>query len=252
MNQYFTSLEKFLAASHRRNYSRNSTIIFSGDQSDTIYYIVRGTVTVTKADPSDGREIILAYLSEGQFFGEMGLFQPEAPRSAWVKAKTQCEVAELSHAKFKSLAETDPGMLYVIGGQLVERLTRTTQKVRDLAFIDVSGRVARTLIDLARAEGAMTHPDGILIRTTRQELAKIVGCSREMVGRVLKNLEESGHLSVRGQSIVVVGERPVYHSPSQNQVKTATSNLANKDIVTASNQPSAAHSSTLSAMIGEE
>ena len=80
-------------------------------------------------------------------------------------------------------------------------------QLRDLAFVDVSGRIAHTLLDLAHQPDAMTHPDGMQIRITRQELGKIAGCSREMAGRVLKTLAESGLISVSGKTIVVFGTR---------------------------------------------
>ncbi|HEY5646528.1 MAG TPA: helix-turn-helix domain-containing protein, partial [Pseudomonadales bacterium] len=87
------------------------------------------------------------------------------------------------------------------------RLTRTTQKVSDLAFLDVTGRVARTLLELTRQPDAMTHPDGMQIKITRQEIGRIVGCSREMVGRVLKTLVDQGLVSVKGKTMVVFGTR---------------------------------------------
>jgi CRP/FNR family cyclic AMP-dependent transcriptional regulator len=90
---------------------------------------------------------------------------------------------------------------------MADRLNRTTQKVSDLAFLDVTGRVARTLLDLTRQPDAMTHPDGMQIRITRQEIGRIVGCSREMVGRVLKSLVDQGLLSVKGKTMVVYGTR---------------------------------------------
>ena len=87
------------------------------------------------------------------------------------------------------------------------RLRQTTLKLKDLAFVDVSGRVAHTLLDLSRQPDAMTHPDGMQIKVTRQELGKIVGCSREMAGRVLKSLEEEGLVAVAGKTMVVHGTR---------------------------------------------
>ena len=83
----------------------------------------------------------------------------------------------------------------------------TTRKVSDLAFLDVTGRVARTLLDLCKEPDAMTHPDGMQIKITRQEIGRIVGCSREMVGRVLKDLEERELVSVAGKTMVVFGTR---------------------------------------------
>ncbi|MCC5874103.1 MAG: cAMP-activated global transcriptional regulator CRP [Gammaproteobacteria bacterium] len=200
------SIESFLAASHRRKYPAKSTIIFAGDNSDSLYYITEGSVTVLIEDES-GREIIVAYLNKGDFFGEMGLFDDDMPRSAWVKAKTECEVAELSYARFRELAEEDTSMLYLLGGQMAERMRKTTEKVGDLAFLDVTGRVARTLLELSRQPDAMTHPDGMQIKITRQEIGRIVGCSREMVGRVLKTLSDQGLVSVKGKTMVVYGTR---------------------------------------------
>ena len=140
----------------------------------------------------------------------MGLFEKEGvekERSAWVRAKTECEVAELSYAKFRELTLQDPDILFALGSQMAERLRNTTRKVGDLAFLDVTGRVARTLLDLCKQPDAMTHPDGMQIKITRQEIGRIVGCSREMVGRVLKALEEQGLVNVKGKTMVVFGTR---------------------------------------------
>src|SRR5690606_16807985 len=104
-------------------------------------------------------EMIVAYLNEGDFFGEMGLFDEADSRSAWIRAKTECEVAEVSFAKFRELCRQDPGYLYWLGRQMANRLRHTTRKVGDLAFLDVTGRVARTLLDLCKQPDAMTHPD---------------------------------------------------------------------------------------------
>lgn len=205
-NKIIPNLEGFLAQCHRRKYPSKSTIIYAGDESDALYYIIRGSVTVVIED-DDGREMIMAYLNEGDFFGEMGLFDNEAQRSAWVKAKTECEVAEISYAKFKQLAREDADILFTVSAQIAGRLRATTRKVGDLAFLDVTGRVAGTLLDLCKQPDAMTHPDGMQIKVTRQEIGRIVGCSREMVGRVLKNLEDQGLVSVKGKTMVVFGTR---------------------------------------------
>ena len=99
-------------------------------------------------------------------------------------------------------------MLYILGNQMADRLGKTTQKVGDLAFLDVTGRVARTLLDLCNEPDAITQPDGMQIKVSRQELSRLVGCSREMAGRVLKVLEEQGLVSASGKTIVVYGARP--------------------------------------------
>lgn len=132
----------------------------------------------------------------------------EGLRTAWVKAKAECEVAELGYAKFAEISQGEnSGMLYELASQLAERLGKTTQKVGDLAFLDVTGCVARTLLDLSKEPDAMTHTDGMQIKITRQEIGRIVGCSREMVGRGLKTLEDQGLVSVKGKTMVVFGNR---------------------------------------------
>ena len=90
---------------------------------------------------------------------------------------------------------------------MADRLRNTTRKVGDLAFLDVTGRVARTLLDLCKQPDAMTHPDGMQIKITRQEIGQIVGCSRETVGRILKMLEDQNLISAHGKTIVVFGTR---------------------------------------------
>ena len=205
-NKIIPNLENFLAHCHRRKYPAKSTIIYAGDESDALYYILKGSVTVMIED-DDGREMIMAYLNEGDFFGEMGLFEDAPSRSAWVKAKTECEVAEISYAKFRQLAREDADILFAVSAQIAGRLRATTRKVGDLAFLDVTGRVAGTLLELCKQPDAMTHPDGMQIKVTRQEIGRIVGCSREMVGRVLKNLEDQGLVSVKGKTMVVYGTR---------------------------------------------
>jgi CRP/FNR family cyclic AMP-dependent transcriptional regulator len=201
-----SSIDKFLEHCHRRRYPAKSVIIYAGDHSDVLYYIVEGSVTVLIED-EDGHEIVLAYLNPGDFFGEMGLFGENSNRSAWIRTKTQCELAEISYTRYRQLAEDDPGILFALAGQMANRLRNTSRKVSDLAFLDVTGRVARTLLDLCKQPDAMTHPDGMQIKITRQEIGRIVGCSREMVGRVLKSLEEQGLISAKGKTMVVYGTR---------------------------------------------
>ena len=201
-----TSLDRFLEHCHRRHYPAKSVIIYAGDKPDVLYYIIDGSVSVLIED-SDGHEIVLAYLNKGDFFGEMGLFSEEYNRSAWVRTRTACEVAEISYAKFRQLYSEHPDVVFAMASQMAARLRNTSRKVSDLAFMDVTGRVARTLLDLCKQPDAMTHPDGMQIRITRQEIGRIVGCSREMVGRVLKSMEDQALITVKGKTIVVFGTR---------------------------------------------
>ena len=124
-----------------------------------------------------------------------------------VVARAPSEIAEISYVQFRKLVQEDPEILFLLSGQIFDRLIKTSQKVRDLIFLDVSGRIARTLLELSEQPDSMTHPDGMQIKITRQDIAKIVGCSREMAGRVLKELEEDGLISAHGKTIVVHGTR---------------------------------------------
>lgn len=198
-------IERFLQHCHQRRYPAKAVIICAGDTPDVLYYVVKGSVSVLMEDDK-GHEIVLAYLNPGDFFGEMGLFEQEN-RSAWIRARSGCEIAEISYAKFRRLAKDDPDILFALAGQMAVRLRRTSGTVSRLAFMDVTGRIAKTLQDLCREPDAITHPEGMQIRVTRQELGRIVGCSREMVGRVLKNLEQQSLIAVKGKTVVVFGDR---------------------------------------------
>ncbi|CAA0078376.1 Cyclic AMP receptor-like protein [BD1-7 clade bacterium] len=206
LSTHIDNVDLFLSHCSLRKYPAKSTFVCAGDSSDTLFYIVDGSVTVILED-EEGKEMIVAYLNRGDFFGEMGLFDPSDSRSAWVRTKSACEIAEISYEKFIMLTQKEPKFLFELTRQMAKRLKDTTQKVGDLAFLDVTGRVARTLLDLCKQPDAMTHPDGMQIKITRQEIGRIVGCSREMAGRVLKTLEEQGLVQVSGKTMVVYGTR---------------------------------------------
>lgn len=199
-------ISRFLEHCHHKTYAAKQLIIKEGDPSNDMYYIISGSVTVMIED-SKGHEIVLAYLNAGEFFGEIGLFDDRHNRTAFVRAKSKSDIAKISYEKLKTLHNIFPDLLFSIASQMAIRLRRTSRKVSDLAFTDVKGRVARTLLDLCKEPDAMTHPDGMQIRITRQELGRIVGCSREMVGRVLKSLEEDHLISVSGKTMVIFGTR---------------------------------------------
>lgn len=199
-------VQPFLAHCHRRRYPPKSAIIRQGDRAGELFFIVSGSVTVLLEDDK-GHEIVLAYLNSGEFFGEIGMFGDDASRSALVRARTECEIAQISYTKLRTLTDLYPRLLICMASQLAKRLRNTNRKLGDLAFMDVYGRVARTLLDLCEQPDAMTHPDGMQIRVTRQELARLVGCSREMVGKVLKEMEEHKQVMATGKNIVLVGVR---------------------------------------------
>ncbi len=200
-------VEELLKHCHCRTYAPKSTIIRQGDPAGELYYIIRGSVTVLLEDEK-GHEIVLAYLNEAEFFGELGLFNEDHSRTALVRAKTDTEVAQISYQKLRGLTDLYPHLIIAMTAQLARRLCNTNQKLGDLAFMDVYGRVARTLLDLCEQPDAVTHPAGVQVRITRQALARLVGCSREMVGKVIKDMEEQRTILTEGKNIVVLAAQP--------------------------------------------
>jgi CRP/FNR family cyclic AMP-dependent transcriptional regulator len=201
------AINRFLSYCRIRTIPSKTVIIHAGDLPDVLYYIIGGSVEVMIED-EEGNEMVLAYLNKGQFFGEMGLFHETPTRSAWVRTRQQCELAEMTYPRFRQVAAESPGLIFELATQLATRLDRTNKKLGDLAFVDVTGRVAHAIMDLCNEPDAMTHPQGMQIKVSRQELSRLVGCSREMAGRVLKVLEEQGLLKATGKTIVVFGARP--------------------------------------------
>ncbi|BBL72836.1 cAMP-activated global transcriptional regulator CRP [Methylogaea oryzae] len=201
----------FIHHCHLRRFPAKYTIIKPGDKGETFFYIVEGSVSVSMID-ADGHELVLAYINKGEFVGEVGVFLGEMVRYVTVRTREPCQFAEISYQRFHQLIHTDlaphaTGVMFMMAKQLAGRLLTTNRKVGDLAFTDVTGRISHTLMDLCKQPDAMTHPEGMQIRITRQELGRIVGCSREMAGRVLKELQNQKLIDVKGKTIVVYGTR---------------------------------------------
>jgi CRP/FNR family cyclic AMP-dependent transcriptional regulator len=188
----------------RKRFDAKSMIVRKGETPTALFFILRGSVTVLMED-QEGRELILSYLGPGEFFGELGLFGASVKRSAYVRARSDCELVEIGYEQFKRLIREQPALLLELTARIAERLRATSEKLGDLAFLDVTGRIARALLQLAADSQAITHPDGMLVRITREELGRVVNCTREMTGKVLRNLEEQGLIQAHGKSIVVMG-----------------------------------------------
>jgi len=200
------AVQAFIAIAHKRSCPPNDAVVYSGDVPESIYLILEGSVSAIKED-TDGREILLAYLSPGDFFGEMGLFPQQNERTALIRTRKPTLLAEMNYASFRPFAMKHPEIMFAIAGQLAKRLRDTSRRLSDLAFLDAAGRVASTLIALARTEGVKREESGaVRIQISRQELARCVGCSREVAGRVLKRLEEDGAISCKGRAIYVYGQ----------------------------------------------
>ncbi len=205
------TIDRFLAHSHRRRYSGRTDVFRPGDPAGTMYYVVSGSVSII-AEEDEDRELVLGYFGAGEFVGEMGLFIESDKREVILRTRTPCELAEISYERLHQLflgplSSDAPRLLYAIGSQISRRLLHTSRKASRLAFLDVTDRIVRTLHDLAREPESMSHPQGTQLRVSRQEIARLVGCSREMAGRVLKKLQADGILHARGKTIVLYGTR---------------------------------------------
>jgi CRP/FNR family cyclic AMP-dependent transcriptional regulator len=203
--------ERFLGHCQRRRYPNRTDVFRPGDPAGTLYFVASGSVSII-AEEEDGRELVLGYYGPGEFVGEMGLFIETDSREVILRTRSACELAEISSERLQQLmlgplAGDAPRLLYSIGVQLSRRLLTTSRKASRLAFLDVTDRIVRTLHDLAKEPEAMSHPQGTQLRVSRQELARLVGCSREMAGRVLKKLQADGQLHARGKTVVVYGTR---------------------------------------------
>jgi CRP/FNR family cyclic AMP-dependent transcriptional regulator len=191
-------LRMLLPAITRRSAPRGSIIMAAGDPTDSLYIVISGRLKVMMGD-ADGKEVILSILGPGEFFGEMGLID-DNPRSASVVALEPCELLSLARRDFKRcLAENFEMAMAVMRG-LVRRLREADRKIGSLALLDVYGRVARLLLDMAETVNGQKI---VTRRLPKQDIAKMIGASREMVSRVMKDLQMGGYIEVRGSTILL-------------------------------------------------
>ena len=194
----------FISQAHKRSLPPKHTLIHAGDEPESLYLILEGSVSVLLED-SDGREMVLSYLSPGEFFGENCLFSSRDTRGAIVRTRGPTLVAEMSSASFRAFVRDNPEFMFEFAGQLAQRLRAVSQRIANLTFLDVAGRLTHTLLDLSRKPDALPHPRGVVVRISRMELARHIGCSREMAGRALKKLRNDGLVNDQGRNILIYG-----------------------------------------------
>ena len=182
----------------RRSVPRSTTVMASGDPTDSLYIVLSGRLKVLMSD-AEGKEVILSILGPGEFFGEMGLID-DSPRSASVLAIEPCELLSISKRDFKKCMAENFEMSMAVMRGLVRRLREADRKIGSLALLDVYGRVARLLLDMAET---VDGEKVVTKRLPKQDIAKMIGASREMVSRVMKDLQMGGYIEVRGSNIVL-------------------------------------------------
>ena len=187
----------------KQRFKRGEVIVEQGKKSNALFILLNGRARVVTAD-SRGREVILATLQPGDHIGEMSLIDNE-PHSATVRAEVQTDVLMLGRLEFARCLPENSTMAYAVMRGLVQRLRHADRKIESLALMDVYGRVARALLEFA-----VETPEGELLirdRISRQDIAKMVGASREMVSRVMKDLEERGFIETQENGAILVKDR---------------------------------------------
>lgn len=197
------AIERLMHHCHVRSVASKTMVVRDGHEPDTLSYLLSGSVSVV-LDNREGQEMILDYLHRGDFFGETGLFESNV-RSVSVVTREACEIAQISYDAFLRVVRDDVEILLELAGQLSGRLRKANRKIARSAFIDVTSRIAYALMDLARQPEAMSHPDGTLVKISRQEIGRLIGCSREMASRAVKELEDRGFITAHGKSIILLG-----------------------------------------------
>ncbi|MCW2798977.1 MAG: Crp/Fnr family transcriptional regulator [Aeromicrobium sp.] len=194
------TLESSMASASLR---RGEILFNEGDDGDQLYVVIEGKIKLGRTSP-DGRENLLAILGPGQMFGELSFFDP-GPRSATATAVTDVELKSLGHPALSPVLETHPKVAHALLNQLAGRLRRTNEVVGDLVFSDVPGRVAKALLDLASRFGRRAD-DGVHVNhdLTQEELAQLVGASRETVNKALADFASRGWLRLEPRSVVIL------------------------------------------------
>jgi CRP-like cAMP-binding protein len=190
-------LARFAEVTREREYPKNSVILFEDDPGDALYIVSTGQVKVVLIG-EDGREVILSVLGDGDFFGEMALIDDE-PRSAHVIAMKDSQLLVLRRDDFQLQLRDHPTIALKLLRELVQRLRRADEKIGGLVLLDVNGRVAQLLLDLADESGGPR----ITRKLTHHTIAQMIGSSRETVSRAMRELVEKGLIEVSRREITI-------------------------------------------------
>lgn len=196
-------LELLANSKMTRRFQRNVIVLHEGDQSNALYIIDSGQVKVSRIN-EEGKEVVLCILSEGDHFGEMSLIDDQ-PRSASVITKANCEFSLIRKQDFEHVLSVNPQLALAVMRSLCHRLRLADRSIESLALMDVYGRIARLLLDSAEEENGKLVVRGKL---THKDIAQMVGSSREMVSRILKDLSDGGYISKEANSLTINSTLP--------------------------------------------
>ena len=187
----------------RTHMERGDVLFHEGDRGDTLYVIAEGKIKLGRTSP-DGRENLVAILGPGEMFGELSLFDP-GPRTMTATAVAETQLLGLGNEDLNGLLEGRPGVAKVLLAALAQRLRRTNENLADLVFTDVPGRVAKALLDLSARFGRPVE-EGVLVAhdLTQEELAQLVGASRETVNKALADFATRGWLRLEARAVLLM------------------------------------------------
>ncbi|BBH22423.1 Crp/Fnr family transcriptional regulator [Paenibacillus baekrokdamisoli] len=185
-----------------KRYDQNSFIFMEGDIGDELYIVLSGTVEINRFD--NGKKFVLSTLQEGDVFGEMSLFDGSECRSANAEVVDKAVLAAIERRNLQGLLETNPGVTYKLLTILIKRLRRANDRIHDITFLDVRTRIYKQLLCLAEEYGiTLNQTIMINLRLTQQQIADMVGCTREMVSKVLTELQADHIIVVNKKRIIV-------------------------------------------------
>ena len=195
--------ESLIATMTAAHLERGDILFHEGDQGDRLYVIGEGKIKLGRTSP-DGRENLLAILGPGEMFGELSLFDP-GPRTATATAVAETQVVSMGNDQLKDFLSTRPGAAAVLLAALARRLRRTNESLADLVFTDVPGRVAKALLDLSARFGRPVD-EGVMVAhdLTQEELAQLVGASRETVNKALADFATRGWLRLEARAVLLL------------------------------------------------
>ncbi|MBW2365193.1 MAG: Crp/Fnr family transcriptional regulator [Deltaproteobacteria bacterium] len=189
---------------HKKTFPKNTIIFSEGDEADSLYIILRGKVRAL-LNNIHGKELVLTIQEPGEYFGELALIDDD-PRSATIMTKEETQLLILPGNAFKNLLRDNPDLIFNILKGLTARLRKATDKIEDLAFMNVYGRISRVLIQRAKHVGQKLV---IEERLTHQEIANMIGATREIVSRILKKLSDAGYISIKDKHIEIIKTLPL-------------------------------------------
>lgn len=204
-------LERFAEVTREKSYPKGSVILFEDDPGDSLFVVREGRVKVVLIG-EDGREVILGVLGVGEYFGELSLID-DRPRSAHVIAMEDSNLLVLRREDFRRRVESSPNVAWALLTELSRRLRRADDKIGGLVLLDVPGRIARLLLDLAEESGT----NAIEKSLTHQTIAQMIGASRETVSRAMKDFQDAGWITVERRRIALA-DRPALEQRAQVRV----------------------------------